>query len=530
MSNTNKEFWEQYYKNNTNIDKIKSNSSFSTYVYDNYISKYNKENVFLKIADLGCGNCRDSIYFSQKCNICYAVDSSGVIDGEYKNCNLVIDDVEELLKCNKLQTLVDIVYMRWFLHAMTYDKSKNIFNYAVKNLKSNGLVCIEVRSYNDEELKKNGIYDETDKSFTTTHKRWLYTMDMCKDLATENECEVLYCEEGYFSPSINTETDNPLLIRFICRKKLLPYYEKSKNYDIYKHILPKMKDNAIISYSNMDIMNKILEKHNIKYVAVAGTALGLNRHGGIIPWDNDIDLGFIDSEWQKLLAITDELESNGLKFTPRPEHNNRVIHFGVIDCIHLYDFVPDINSYCGIAGTFCSVDEYENTVKQIFGYSYIVAPVTSVKSLSQRYGINYFNTGNVNDNYHFRDESVSTFTLDPHDLSYQLKHKINDDDINKVINNDIDKINDDIINKINDDIINKITDDIIDKINDDIIDKIINGIVNKVTDNIVNKIISGVVNKVNNINTNKIVDSVINKIFDDFTNKITDTTKIIDNL
>jgi hypothetical protein len=181
-----------------------------------------------------------------------------------------------------------------------------------------------------------------------------------------------------------------------------------------------MKDNTMTSYANLDIMNKILEKHNIKYVAVAGTVLGLNRHGGIIPWDNDIDLGFIDSEWKKLLSIKDELESNGLKFTPRPEHNDKVIHFGVIDCLQL-ELNTNINSYCGIAGTFCSINEYENTVKQIFGYSYIMAPATSVKSLSYRYGKDYFNAGNVNDNYHFRDTSVSVFTLEPNDLSYQLK-------------------------------------------------------------------------------------------------------------
>ena len=420
MSNNNKFFWEEYYKNNTNTDSIKENSLFSMFVYNNYINEYNKNNVFLKIADLGCGNCRDSIYFSQKGNICYAIDTSGVIDKEYSNCNLIIDDVEEVLKCNKLQTLVDIVYMRWFLHAMPYEKSKNIFKYAVNNLKPNGLICIEVRSYNDTELKKNSKYDENDKSYETTHKRWLYTMNICKNLATENDCEVLYCEQDYFSPNIHTETKNPLLIRFICKKKLLPYYEKSKNYDIYKHILPKMKDNTMTSYANLDIMNKILEKHNIKYVAVAGTVLGLNRHGGIIPWDNDIDLGFINSEWEKLLSIKDELESNGLKFTPRPEHDNNVIHFGVIDCIHL-ELNLDINSYVGIAGTFCSVDEYKNTVKQIFGYSYITSPITSVTSLSRRYGNDYFCIGNVNDNYHFRDNSVSVFTLDKYDLSYQLK-------------------------------------------------------------------------------------------------------------
>lgn len=422
MNNCNQSFWEEYYKNNSDI---KNNSLFSAFVYDNYINEHNQQGVHLKIADLGCGNCRDSIFFSQKGNVCYAVDMSGVIDKDYHNCNLIIDDVEEVLKCNKMQTLFDIVYMRWFLHANDYEKSKNIFNYAVDNLKPNGLICIEVRSHNDDELKKNSIYNEDDKSYETTHKRWLYTIDMCKKLALDNDCDVLYCEEDYFSPNAHTETENPLLIRFICRKKLLPYYEQSENYDTYKHLLPIMKNNAMTSYAHLDIMNKLLEKHNIKYVAVAGTTLGLNRHGGIIPWDNDIDLGFINGEWEKLVSITEELESNGLKLTPRPDQNNKLMHFGLIDCLHLHHIDSDIkwihNCYCGIAGTFCRVDEYENTVKQIFGYSYVHSPVTSVKSLSHRYGANYFSNGNVNDNCHFKDDTVPTFTLTKYDKSYQLK-------------------------------------------------------------------------------------------------------------
>jgi len=56
----------------------------------------------------------------------------------------------------------------------------------------------------------------------------------------------------------------------------------------------------------MDVLNAILEKHDIHYIALAGTMIGLNRHGGIIPWDNDIDIGFVDSEWKKLFAIKDE--------------------------------------------------------------------------------------------------------------------------------------------------------------------------------------------------------------------------------
>jgi hypothetical protein len=219
MNNLNKSFWENYYKTNTH--DIKNNSSFSDFVYSSYIKKYNINNVYLKIADLGSGNCRDSIFFSQKGNICYAVDINGVLESKCINCILIKEDVETVLLKKKLQTLVDIMYMRWFLHALPYNISNNIFINAVNNLKPNGLICIEVRSFNDLDLKKQSLYDENDKSYKTNHKRWLYTLEMCKKMAIDNNCDILYCEEGYFSPNINTETHNPLLIRFICKKKLL---------------------------------------------------------------------------------------------------------------------------------------------------------------------------------------------------------------------------------------------------------------------------------------------------------------------
>ena len=60
-----------------------------------------------------------------------------------------------------------------------------------------------------------------------------------------------------------------------------------------------MMSYSTADYAKMSILNNILEKNNIKYVAVAGTSLGLNRHVGIIPWDNDIDIGFVEEEWEK---------------------------------------------------------------------------------------------------------------------------------------------------------------------------------------------------------------------------------------
>jgi len=305
--------------------------------------------------------------------------------------------------------------MRWFLHALPYNISNDVFINSIHNLKPGGLITIEVRSINDKEFKKNSVYNETDKSFTTTHKTWLYSIDILKDLASNNDCDVIYCKEDYFSPNNNTETNNPLLIRFICQKRKLAYYEKSENYSKYKHIIPKMSYSTA-HYNEMSKLNKILEKNNIKYVAVAGTSLGLNRHGGIIPWDNDIDIGFVEKEWETLFKIKDELEKEGFKYRTNGKNH---CHFGPIDCFKLTK--NNKNFYEGDTKTFCSVDEYNNVVKQIFGYTYIYAPFNNHQSLKERYGENYFKIGNVNDNFHFKDNTVKNFNLNHNDLSYTLK-------------------------------------------------------------------------------------------------------------
>ena len=205
----NDEYWNNYYK--THYAYLDEPSSFAIFVWLKYL-----KNKKLKIADLGCGNCRDSKFFSKKGHMCYAVDCNGTLDKEYPKCKLIKKDVEEMLVNNRVH--FDIMYMRWFLHAMSYDKSKKIFKNSVNNLKPDGLICVEVRSLNDLELIKDSVYDNEDKSYATTHKRWLYDVGMLETLAKDNGCEILSCDEGYFSSNKNAETRNPLLIRVILKK------------------------------------------------------------------------------------------------------------------------------------------------------------------------------------------------------------------------------------------------------------------------------------------------------------------------
>ena len=48
---------------------------------------------------------------------------------------------------------------------------------------------------------------------------------------------------------------------------------------------------------------KVCEENGLSYFGLAGTGIGALRHGGFIPWDDDIDVGMPRADYNKAMEI-----------------------------------------------------------------------------------------------------------------------------------------------------------------------------------------------------------------------------------
>lgn len=54
------------------------------------------------------------------------------------------------------------------------------------------------------------------------------------------------------------------------------------------------------------------EKLNLKYFLVCGSALGAARHGGFIPWDDDMDVGMYREDYNKFMELAPAILPEGI--------------------------------------------------------------------------------------------------------------------------------------------------------------------------------------------------------------------------
>lgn len=64
-----------------------------------------------------------------------------------------------------------------------------------------------------------------------------------------------------------------------------------------------------LQLTELDILKdfaSVCQKHGLPYFGVYGTVLGAVRHGGFIPWDDDIDVGMLRTDYERFLEIAEQ--------------------------------------------------------------------------------------------------------------------------------------------------------------------------------------------------------------------------------
>ena len=99
-----------------------------------------------------------------------------------------------------------------------------------------------------------------------------------------------------------------------------------------------LKKSQIIMTEMLKSFDKICRKYNLKYWCVGGTFIGAIRHHGWIPYDGDVDVCMLDTDYKIFLSKANELSSNlWLQF----KDNDPLYKINIRKIRHLYSYYTD---------------------------------------------------------------------------------------------------------------------------------------------------------------------------------------------
>ncbi len=197
----------------------------------------------------------------------------------------------------------------------------------------------------------------------------------------------------------------------------------STNYTIVKHNI--LSQNEVDDlYLLMYQFNNICKNFNIEYFIIGGTLLGSYRHSGLMPWDDDIDIGILDKyqtilESNLFLQYLDKLniyisKPNEIFFGYKLFIKNT--NYPFIDIFIFSEIKNKItfkyeNARVMWENEYFYKNELYPLKKYKFGNLSLTGPANAKKYLSRAYGTSCFYVISSTNNHHPNNIKYNKFSL-----------------------------------------------------------------------------------------------------------------------
>ena len=142
----------------------------------------------------------------------------------------------------------------------------------------------------------------------------------------------------------------------------------------------KLETNEIkeIGLETLKRFDELMNQYNIKYSLYAGSLLGAVRHNGYIPWDDDIDVCMLRSDYDKLINIVkNNNNDNRYKFLFHENNKEYNYPFGKFIDIHTLVIEKDVDRNTSL-GIYIDIFPFDD----ILGNNYKEA-CQNIKKLSK---------------------------------------------------------------------------------------------------------------------------------------------------